>query len=200
MRSANAKGDLEQFLQQEGLPFVYFGHVCSAELQGACLDVVEKLQCRGIFGFVASPHTVYDPRYMELYCQGRLYTVQGRPPQHTWLFPLCHAAVHHAGAGTTQAALSGGVPSVTLPHWGDQFYWASILHQLSAGTAPVPLASLTRSGASCCDGKVANRNIGEWHGATENAPERWTNPKRSRRTCTCEYGLQSCREKSAGVA
>ena len=42
MRSANAKGDLEQFLQQEGLPFVYFGHVCSAELQGACLDVVEK--------------------------------------------------------------------------------------------------------------------------------------------------------------
>jgi hypothetical protein len=30
--------------------------------------------------------------------------------------------------------------------------------------------------------------------------ERWTNPKRSRRTCTCEYGLQSCRGKSACVA
>jgi hypothetical protein len=27
-----------------------------------------------------------------------------------------------------------------------------------------------------------------WHGA-----ERWTNPKLSRRTCTCEYGLESCR-------
>jgi hypothetical protein len=30
--------------------------------------------------------------------------------------------------------------------------------------------------------------------------ERWTNPKRSRPTCTCEYGLQSRRGKSAGVA
>ena len=30
--------------------------------------------------------------------------------------------------------------------------------------------------------------------------ERWTNPKLSRRTCTCEYGLQSCSGKSAGVA
>jgi hypothetical protein len=30
--------------------------------------------------------------------------------------------------------------------------------------------------------------------------ERWTNPKLSRRTCTCEYGLQSCRGKSVGAA
>ena len=30
--------------------------------------------------------------------------------------------------------------------------------------------------------------------------ERWTNPKRSRRTCICEFGLPSCRGKSAGVA
>jgi hypothetical protein len=30
--------------------------------------------------------------------------------------------------------------------------------------------------------------------------ERWTNPKLSRRTCTCEYGIQSWRWESAGVA
>jgi hypothetical protein len=30
--------------------------------------------------------------------------------------------------------------------------------------------------------------------------ERWTNPKLSRRTCTCKYGLQWCRGRSAGVA
>ena len=30
--------------------------------------------------------------------------------------------------------------------------------------------------------------------------ERWTNPKHSRRTCTCVYRLQYCREESAGVA
>jgi hypothetical protein len=97
MCSANAP-DLEQFLQQEGLPVVYFGHVCSGELlQRCCLDVVEKLQCRGILGFKISPQTMYDPRYMELYCQGRLYTVQGSMPQHTWLFRHTHVAVHHAG-------------------------------------------------------------------------------------------------------
>ena len=37
-------------------------------------------------------------------------------------------------------------------------------------------------------------------GAHKMVLERGTNPKRSRRTCTCEYGLQSCRGKSAGVA
>jgi hypothetical protein len=36
-------------------------------------------------------------------------------------------------------------------------------------------------------------------GTTEYALDRWTNPKLSRRTCTCEYGLQSWRGKSAGV-
>jgi hypothetical protein len=30
--------------------------------------------------------------------------------------------------------------------------------------------------------------------------QRRTNPKLSRRTCTCEYGLHSCRGNSAGVA
>jgi hypothetical protein len=29
--------------------------------------------------------------------------------------------------------------------------------------------------------------------------ERWTNPKLSRRACTCEYRLRSCRGKSAGL-
>jgi hypothetical protein len=36
--------------------------------------------------------------------------------------------------------------------------------------------------------------------ATEMVLERWTHPKLSRRTCTCECGLHSCRGESAGVA
>jgi hypothetical protein len=49
--------------------------------------------------------------------------------------------------------------------------------------------------------KVANRNA-SWvgKGRQRMVLERWTNPKRSRRACTCEYGLQSCRGQSAGVA
>jgi hypothetical protein len=37
-------------------------------------------------------------------------------------------------------------------------------------------------------------------GRQKMAFEQWTNPKRSRRTCTCEYGVQSRGGNSAGVA
>ena len=42
--------------------------------------------------------------------------------------------------------------------------------------------------------------LGLGTGRQKNGLERWTNPNLSRRTCTCEYGLQSCRGKSVGVA
>jgi hypothetical protein len=50
------------------------------------------------------------------------------------------------------------------------------------------------------DAKVAIVTGLVWHGRQKMALERWTNPKQSRRMCTCEYGLQSCSGKSAGVA
>ena len=40
--------------------------------------------------------------------------------------------------------------------------------------------------------------VGFGTGRQKMALERWTNPKLSRRTCTCEYGLQSGLERSAG--
>jgi hypothetical protein len=51
------------------------------------------------------------------------------------------------------------------------------------------------------DAQVANRDaLGFGTGRQKTMHERWTNPKRSRRTCSPRYGLQSCRAKSAGVA
>lgn len=55
---------------------------------------------------------------------------------HDWLFPRVHAVVHHAGAGTTAAAVRAGVPSVTVPVAMDQGFWAHRLHSLRDGTAP----------------------------------------------------------------
>jgi UDP:flavonoid glycosyltransferase YjiC (YdhE family) len=52
---------------------------------------------------------------------------------HTWLFPRCAAVAHHAGAGTTAAALRAGTPSVLVPHNSDQFSWARRLHELGVG-------------------------------------------------------------------
>ena len=57
---------------------------------------------------------------------------------HSWLFPRMAAVVHHAGAGTSAAALRAGVPSVPIPHAGDQPFWARRLYQIGAGTKPLP--------------------------------------------------------------
>ena len=65
---------------------------------------------------------------------------------HRWLFPRVAAVVHHAGAGTTGAAVASGVPSVTVPVAHDQPFWARRLHDLGVAARPVPARKL--SGAS----------------------------------------------------
>ncbi len=56
---------------------------------------------------------------------------------HRLLFPRAALVVHHGGAGTTHAVASAGIPSVVVPHVGDQRYWAGRLHRL--GVAPPAL-------------------------------------------------------------
>jgi sterol 3beta-glucosyltransferase len=56
---------------------------------------------------------------------------------HDWLFPRMAAAVHHGGAGTTAAALRAGIPSIIMPFFADQYFWAGHLHGL--GVSPRPL-------------------------------------------------------------
>jgi len=64
---------------------------------------------------------------------------------HAWLFPQMAAAVHHAGAGTTAAALRAGIPSVPIPHNMDQPFCASRVAALGAACAPIPARQLTAS-------------------------------------------------------
>ncbi|KQJ94010.1 hypothetical protein BRADI_3g07997v3 [Brachypodium distachyon] len=66
----------------------------------------------------------------------RLFCFSGSIP-YSWLFPKCAAAIHHAGSGSTAAALFAGIPQVACPFLLDQFYWAERLHWL--GVAPEPL-------------------------------------------------------------
>lgn len=56
---------------------------------------------------------------------------------HRWLFPRMAAIVHHGGAGTTGAALSAGVPSLIIPHFGDQYYWGRRVAELGVGPEPI---------------------------------------------------------------
>lgn len=61
---------------------------------------------------------------------------------HEWLFPQMAAVVHHAGAGTTAAGLRAGVPTVGVPIFTDQPFWASRVAALGAGPQPVPYKNL----------------------------------------------------------
>lgn len=57
---------------------------------------------------------------------------------HQVLLPRVAAIVHHGGAGTTMTALASGVPSVVVPHLGDQRYFAQRVSALGAGVAAPP--------------------------------------------------------------
>jgi UDP:flavonoid glycosyltransferase YjiC (YdhE family) len=62
---------------------------------------------------------------------------------HAWLFPRMAAVVHHGGSGTTGAGLRAGVPSVLVPHMGDQPFWAGRVAELGVGPWAVPRRELT---------------------------------------------------------
>ena len=61
----------------------------------------------------------------------------------SWLFPRVAAVVHHGGTDTTSAGLRAGVPSVVVPFFGDQPFWAHRVADLGVGPAPIPRKKLT---------------------------------------------------------
>lgn len=54
--------------------------------------------------------------------------ITGNLPHHL-IFPKCALLVHHGGAGTTQASLLAGIPSVVVEHGFDQKYWGATLRK-----------------------------------------------------------------------
>lgn len=62
---------------------------------------------------------------------------------HSWLFPKMAAVVHHGGSGTTASGMRAGVPTVVVPHQGDQGFWGRTVQALGVGVAPIPRKKLT---------------------------------------------------------
>ncbi len=88
---------------------------------------------------------------------------------HRALLRRAGLVIHHGGAGTTHAACAAGVPSLVIPHVGDQPYWAERLHRLGVAPAPQParrlrateLAEAALAGAADHDMHAAAQRLGE---------------------------------------
>ncbi len=65
---------------------------------------------------------------------GRILYVTAAP--HHAIFPLCRAILHHGGAGTTQAAILAGRPSIVVAHIGEQEHWGKELRRLGIAGKP----------------------------------------------------------------
>jgi len=62
------------------------------------------------------------------------------------VFPCCSVIVHHGGAGTTQASLLAGRPSVVVAHVADQTFWGAELARLGVAGRTLARRTLTPSG------------------------------------------------------
>jgi UDP:flavonoid glycosyltransferase YjiC (YdhE family) len=60
-----------------------------------------------------------------------------------WLFPKMSLVVHHGGAGTTATGLRAGIPSVIVPFFADQHFWAWRVQQLGIGPKAVSRKKLS---------------------------------------------------------
>ncbi|GAA2787159.1 glycosyltransferase [Streptomyces showdoensis] len=128
--------ELADFLQA-GPPPVFLGFGSMAPGEGERLgDLVTAAVRR------AGVRAVVQAGWAGLHALGPDVLPIGDVP-HDWLFPRTAAVVHHAGAGTTGAALRAGVPAVPVPVMADQPFWADLLHARGVAPRPLPYAELT---------------------------------------------------------
>jgi UDP:flavonoid glycosyltransferase YjiC (YdhE family) len=91
-------------------------------ISATCAQLGERaLVCFGGTDFTDVPH----PDHVKLV----------GPVNYATIFPVCRAAVHHGGSGTTAASLRAGIPTLILWSSADQPYWGAQVKRLNVGTA-----------------------------------------------------------------
>ncbi|MEW2294294.1 glycosyltransferase [Streptomyces sp. NPDC006743] len=133
---ARLPADLEDFLTAGPRPvFVGFGSMAGGDGRRLTELTLRALRRAGLRGVLQAGSAGLDAAGDDVLTVGEV--------PHALLFPRVAAVVHHAGAGTSAAALRAGVPSVPVPVAADQPFWAARLAALGAAPRPVPYAALT---------------------------------------------------------
>ena len=125
--------DLDAFLAEGEAPVVVtFGSMSRADTR-AVSETVDAMVSSGY-------RVVHDGGPVD---DERPGTISIAGVDHRSLFGRAALVVHHGGAGTTHTVCASGVPSVVVPHVGDQRFWADRLHRIGVAGQPIAAGDVT---------------------------------------------------------
>lgn len=131
---------LSRFLAAGRKPvYIGFGSMVSSNATAFTEIVLDAVKRSGQRAVLATGWGALDGR--EGQQDEQIFFLRHAP--HDGLFPLMSAAVHHGGAGTVAAAMRAGIPSVLVPFFGDQPFWAHCLHRIGVAPPALDRKSLT---------------------------------------------------------
>jgi sterol 3beta-glucosyltransferase len=134
-RDWRAPADLIDFLEA-GPPPIFLGFGTMQDSGGSMTKIVlDALSDTGERGIVLSGPEEQDDARVE-----NVYRTESIPFR--WLFPRVAAVVHHGGLGTSHCAARAGVPQITVPFMGDQYFWGNRLWQLGVAHRPLSRRSV----------------------------------------------------------
>jgi sterol 3beta-glucosyltransferase len=123
---------LEEFLSYGEAPvYMTFGSVMQTDIPSQreavtlLSDAAKMANCRAI---------IQAPLWQECGFSSTEAVYYVHPAPHKIVFPHCKLIVHHGGAGTTQAAILAGKPSIVVAHIAEQEFWGRELSRI--GLAP----------------------------------------------------------------
>jgi len=125
--------DLEEFLS-DGPPPVYmtFGSMISGSNESQVIALfTDAAQAADVRAIIQAPHW----RQLRFESSTQIRYVSATP--HAEIFPKCSLVIHHGGAGTSQAALRAGKPSIVVAHTAEQELWGRELKRLGVASTPI---------------------------------------------------------------
>jgi len=150
--SKQPSDELVRFLAA-GPPPVYIGWGSMVAKSGQHMT---ELACRALYlagergvvlqGWARLDPTILDadaPDFAALEAYVRANVLFADELPHEWLFPRCKLTVQHGGAGTTQATLKAGIPTVITPVITDQYTNRRNVRERGVGIGCSRLVDLT---------------------------------------------------------
>lgn len=133
--------DLIEFLKTGETPvYIGFGSIVLENPQEMTRAILTGVAMAGVRAIISPGWGGLDEDLIK--SAGAHVFALGNVP-HDWLFEHVSAVCHHGGAGTTAIGLKCGKPTIIVPFFGDQPWWAAQTTRRGAGPPPLDPKKLT---------------------------------------------------------